>query len=240
MKILGILPLILGAFFLFVSIRRRIRHECKFTADLGFASDQLIAKDILTGISIGLFAMTGIFLIELLLKSISIEGFNLISYKIFISILMLMIYAMFEEILFRGLIFGGLLRILRPWLALLLVSLLFGLAHADNPNANLISVISNALGGLMYAIAFLYTGSIWLSFGLHFSWNFFQGIIYGFPISGYLFDGLIKQTTTGPTWQTGGSYGPEGGVVGIIFRIVIIWLLYLYSKKRKAYFIEKK
>ena len=234
MKLLGILPFIISFIFLIILIYQRIKNERKFSADIGLANNAVFGKDILTGITIGLFAMSGIFAVELFLKSIHISGLNPVTLKWFISLFVLIISAGIEEILFRGIIFGGLLRITRTWIAILLASLLFGIAHAGNPNANLISVINNALGGLMYSVAFLYTRSLWLPFSLHFSWNFFQGLVFGFPVSGYNFGGIINQITVGSTWLTGGDYGPEGGLIGMFFRVVIILLLYLYKNHRRT------
>jgi hypothetical protein len=88
----------------------------------------------------------------------------------------------------------------------------------------------------MYAIAFLDSGRIWLGWGLHFAWNFFQGSILGFPVSGMTEGGsLIQQAAVGPEIITGGAYGPEAGLVGMSFRFVVIGLLYAWfswDKKR--------
>ena len=56
--------------------------------------------------------------------------------------------------------------------------------HSNNPNASWLSVLSNGLGGVMYALAFLGTRRIWMSWGLHLAWNFVPGPVFGFPISG--------------------------------------------------------
>ena len=100
----------------------------------------------------------------------------------------------------------------------------FGLAHAGNPNASALSVLGNALGGLMYGVAFLGSGRIWLPLGLHFAWNFVQAPVLGFPFLGKEI-GLVQQTPVGSALITGGSYGPEAGLVGMAFRFVAIALL---------------
>jgi membrane protease YdiL (CAAX protease family) len=107
----------------------------------------------------------------------------------------------------------------------------FGLAHASNPNASALSVLGNALGGLMYGVAFLGSGRIWLPLGLHFAWNFVQAPVLGFPFLGKEV-GLVQQTPVGSAFITGGSYGPEAGLVGMAFRFVAIALLALWFSWR--------
>ena len=113
----------------------------------------------------------------------------------------------------------------------------FGLAHAGNPNASALSVLGNALGGLMYGVAFLGSGRIWLPLGLHFAWNFVQSPILGFPFLGKEI-GLVQQATIGSALISGGSYGPEAGLVGMTFRFIAIALLLGWvslQSKRKIY-----
>jgi hypothetical protein len=93
--------------------------------------------------------------------------------------------------------------------------------------------MSNSLGGVMYGMAFLLTGRLWLPWGLHFAWNFVQGPLLGFPVSGLDSGGLQTIVDHGPAWLTGGSYGPEGGLVCIAFRFLlmamVLWVASLTS-----------
>ena len=144
--------------------------------------------------------------------------------------------AMFEEVFSRAFLLGGLLVLLRDrkWLAIIISAIFFGLAHLANPNASVLSVFGNFLGGIMYGIAFVESGRIWLAFGLHFAWNFVQGPILGFMVSGIESGGIIHQVTTGSDLVTGGAYGPEAGLVGIAFRFVVFAMLYgWFSWQRK-------
>jgi hypothetical protein len=81
-------------------------------------------------------------------------------------------------------------------------------------------------------VAFLGSKRLWLGFGIHFSWNFVQGVVLGFPVSGGVMPGSVfSQSVSGPDWLTGGAYGPEGGLIAIGFRFVVAglvvgWLLY--------------
>jgi uncharacterized protein len=113
----------------------------------------------------------------------------------------------------------------------LLSAVLFGLIHATNPGASAISVFGNALGGVIYAMAFLGARNIWFPFALHVGWNFTQTLL-GFPVSGKDFPGPLTATSTGSDLVTGGDYGPEAGLIGILARFVVIGLLVGYLTLR--------
>lgn len=122
--------------------------------------------------------------------------------------------AVLEELLFRGLLFRLLEGIVGTWGALLVSTLLFGLAHGANPGANAITL--SALGGLSVCLtlAFVMTRRLWLCVGLHWGWNFAQGGLFGLPVSGtQVAPGALAASTSGPTWLTGGAFGLEASVL---------------------------
>ena len=194
-------------------------------------------REFFLGFGICALAMTGIFLIEWALGAIQVQGVKpQISTLAANFAFLVLLWAPFEETL-RVLMLGGMRVVFRrTWIAVAMVSVAFGLIHAANDNATALSVTSNALGGLMYALAFVRTGRIWMPIGLHAAWNFVQGTILGFPVSGATdwSEGLIRQEAeVGSDLLTGGAFGPEGGLVGIAFRFVVIALVILAT--RQAY-----
>jgi membrane protease YdiL (CAAX protease family) len=105
--------------------------------------------------------------------------------------------------------------------ALVLSSALFALLHVSTENTSVLSLTGLLFDGLLLGSAYLLTGQLGLCIGLHSGWNFFQGAIFGFPVSGDLEPGsLVQLEQAGPTWLTGGAYGPEGGLVGVLAAIV--------------------
>ncbi|MGD8322108.1 MAG: CPBP family intramembrane metalloprotease [Gemmatimonadota bacterium] len=202
----------------------------------GLTPDRGTPLDILVGVGIGAVAMFGIFGTEWALRAITVEGLGGFSREWYLWFLALVVMAGLEELLSRCFVIQGLMVLLkgRKWVAVGISAALFGFAHAASPDASVISVIGNALGGVVYAVAFLGTGALWMSWGLHFSWNFFQGQVLGFPVSGLTLPGLVAQTAPGPEWLTGAAYGPEAGAVGIAFRFVVIALLFGWLKHRRA------
>jgi len=229
-----IVPLIFAGL---IAVRRR-QTKRSFWEAFGVSIDRRVPLEWLVGFIISGLAMFGIFGVEWGLKVIRIEGLASPTEEFWPWIAIFFFAALLEEILSRSFITGGLYLLLKrnKWWTVAISAAFFGLAHAANSGATLVSMLGNALGGVMYAIAFLESGRIWLSWGLHFAWNFFQGPILGFSVSGLTEGGsIIQQVATGPEIITGGAYGPEAGLVGMSFRFVIIGLLYVWfswEKKR--------
>jgi uncharacterized protein len=113
-------------------------------------------------------------------------------------------------------------------LSYLLTSLFFGFLHANNANATLVSSLDLTLFGLFVGLGLILTGELAIPIGVHVAWNFAQGYVFGFPVSG--FDGhlsLIATQQSGPTLWTGGAFGPEGGLIGIL--AVLLGMLLVYG-----------
>ncbi|HLV09236.1 MAG TPA: type II CAAX endopeptidase family protein [Halanaerobiales bacterium] len=119
-------------------------------------------------------------------------------------------------------------------LAVLISSFLFGFLHINNPSINLLGIINISLAGVLMALGFIFTGSLAFPIGFHISWNFFQGNIFGFPVSGIkdLPLTLISIEQKGPDLWTGGVFGPEGGFFSTIILVLGILLLLLWVKMR--------
>jgi len=143
------------------------------------------------------------------------------------SLLLFAIAATVEELSFRGYALKWLIWSIDPPAALVLSSILFGVGHLLNPGATFFSTVNTALAGLMLAIPYVRTRSMWMQIGLHWSWNFILATVVSLPVSGLNFGPhLFITEDSGPHWLTGGSYGPEGGaVVTIVCVAAIAWLL---------------
>ena len=192
---------------------------------MGFSVDRRAWADAGAGVAIGALAMGGVFGVEWALGLLDVRGVQAPEPGWAIWLPVLAGLALEEEIAYRSLMLNGLLVMVRKrWLALIVMSAWFGLAHAWNPHASARSVLGNALGGLVYGVAFLGSGRIWLPWSLHFAWNWFQAPLLGFPFLDREI-GWVQQTPVGSALLTGGSYGPEAGLVGMAFRFVAIALL---------------
>lgn len=134
-----------------------------------------------------------------------------------IALLLFLMVGVFEEVLFRAIVFRISEEGLGSILALVLSSLIFGLVHLGNDNASLVAGVAIALeAGVLLSAVYMFTRSVWMAVGIHWSWNFFEGPVFGTPVSGNRFLLLIESELRGPTWLTGGAFGPEAGIVALV------------------------
>jgi len=120
-------------------------------------------------------------------------------------------------------------------LAVLCSSALFGLLHALNPSATTISSSGLALGGIFYGVAYVLTGELALPIGFHIAWNFFENSVFGFPVSGEHFGAsFIWIQQSGPELWTGGTFGPEAGLLGIGAHLVGILAVVVWVRLRRG------
>jgi hypothetical protein len=114
-------------------------------------------------------------------------------------------------------------------LGILLSSLFFASGHLLNPNMNWIAAVGLFLAGLFLAFAYTRTRQLWLPIGLHIGWNFFEGTVFGFPVSGLSLFGMIDHSVNGPVLFTGGAFGPEAGLVLLPALALGTILVYYYT-----------
>jgi membrane protease YdiL (CAAX protease family) len=154
-------------------------------------------------------------------------GARTVAAEMVATLVLLILAAAFEELIFRGYAFQTLLRGAPSVVPILLFSIYFGWAHWDNPNRTLFSTVNTALAGVWLSIAYLRTRNLWFPTALHFTWNWTMGVFFGIPISGLqIARPLLVTSGDGPVWLTGGSYGSEGGAaatVVLIAAIAVIW-----------------
>ncbi len=222
-------------------------------SDFGFRINSSWWKDFWFGIGLGGILITSIFLLELAAGWVRPVGYLVTNIPdllflpaILIPLVIFIMVGFYEELLSRGyqltnLAEGLTSKYIKPETAILLACLIssafFGLFHAFNPNATLFSTLNICLAGIFLATGFLLTGELAIPIGLHISWNFFQGNVFGFPVSGADFRSatLIQIQQSGPAWLTGGAFGPEGGFLGILSNLIGILLIIFWVKKRTGH-----
>lgn len=137
----------------------------------------------------------------------------------------------FEELLFRGYLLTNIAEGLDGWrgigtptalgVAGVLSSVAFGLGHGLNPNVTPLAVVNIVLYGGLFAASYLLTERIAVAIGLHVTWNFSIASVFGFPVSGFTTPvTAIAVEQSGPPLLTGGSFGPEGGLVALLTLVV--------------------
>jgi len=216
-------------------------------SEFGLTLSRTWKRELLSGVMAGVVAMIGIWLVQWAVGSIRFDGFGWNRagveswfWPVLSNMFIMMCVGFYEElwtrgyqlkVLSEGLHVGPIQPKIAIIIATLLTSLLFGLLHAGNPNANMVSVVNITLAGIMLALPYILTGRLWVSIGLHFSWNFMQGAVLGFPVSGLpIRTSVIQTSQQGSDWFTGGNFGPEAGVVGLIaMTCLTIWIIIAYK-----------
>ena len=166
----------------------------------------------LVGIMVLLMVLLGYYRIERIdSPDILIDTFVFFGMGAFVQVLAfrLVLYRLTEELL-------------GSWLAFAFIAIIFGAVHLGNPDAGLWSTISLILGDVLLFAAFIYTRRIWLVWGIHWGWNFFQDGVFGMPNSGITeLPSWIQPIIQGPGWITGGVFGIETSVISVFLSLVV-------------------
>jgi uncharacterized protein len=221
-----------------IYVARRWLDKRSFTS-LGFQVNNQAFRDVCMGIAITFVMMGSIYLAEVAAGWLTFESFAwqtepittvvtavLGSFAVFIFV------GYNEELLSRGYHLQTLASGTNLFWGVLISSSVFGLAHLGNPNATWVSAAGIFFAGIFLAYGYLRTGQLWLSIGLHIGWNFFEGVIFGFPVSGLDIYRLVRHQIQGPQLWTGGAFGPEAGLIVLPALLIGAALIYLYTRNR--------
>lgn len=140
-----------------------------------------------------------------------------------------------EEIYIRGWLVPIISYHKNAYLAILIASTMFSYFHLDNNGASWLSTLHLFIFGLFTAVYAMKRGNIWGPCGFHFAWNFIMGNVYGFHVSGYDSESsLMYFTTSNRTFITGGQFGPEGGIPGlVVFILALLWAIFILKDTSK-------
>lgn len=194
---------------------------------LGLSFDKWAAGELFLGIGIAFISVSAAFMIMKSLGLVKVESISLNSTEFLNGLGFYLIGAAVEELFFRvGLLLVLVYYLKNIWVAIGIQILLFGVAHIANPGADYLTMFSNAIGGLMYSLAFIYSGRIWMPITLHLFWNLFQSF-WGFNVSGLTFysDIFVSINPQGADYLSGGAYGLEGSLIGITARFLVLALV---------------
>ena len=221
-------------------------------ADFGFHLNAGWWLDLFFGMALGALLITAVFLTELVQGWVKVTGAfeSLVPgtpfwLAILIPAALFLCVGFYEELISRGyqlrnaaegLNFPGVGPRNAVLLAWVLSSAFFGYLHATNPNATLLSTVNVAVAGLMLGAGYVLTGELAIPIGLHVTWNFFQGAVFGFPVSGLKVGGatFLSLDQGGPDLWTGGRFGPEGGLLAPVAMVAGVFLIALWVRLRRG------
>ena len=140
-----------------------------------------------------------------------------------------------EEVATRGWLLTRIAARTNLPLAIGISSSLFGILHMGNAGVTFLSVLNIILDGVLAALLFIYSDSIWLVVAQHGTWNYVQGNLLGFQVSGTGADASIFSFTmgSGPDWLTGGEFGAEGSIITTLVLLLSVVIVYLLGERRE-------
>ncbi|RZL47666.1 MAG: CPBP family intramembrane metalloprotease [Pedobacter sp.] len=216
----GLVLVVFGALLMMFKVFPAIYFEDVFVHQqnsiIGFLKGSLIGLALI-------FICTGILLafgnVQLTLGGISFTLF-------FGYIIFFLLVAVFEELMFRTIplfVFAERYPII---VTILINGLLFGFVHMGNPGFTWVAMINITLAGALFSIFTLLKKNISWAIGIHFGWNFTQGILMGYKVSGTNSPGVLTAKPIGEPYISGGVFGIEGSFIcTIVLLILIVWLL---------------
>jgi len=154
-----------------------------------------------------------------------------------------------EEVFFRAFLFYLAFEALKPAIenlrnraviACIIISPLFGLAHAFNEGATILTTINLTIDAMMLSAAFLVTGRLGMAIGIHFAWNLMQGAVLGLGNSGTLSKVSIIQTSMPDNLLTGGAFGPEGSILLVVLDIIALIMILSWKMYHKGELVHNE
>jgi membrane protease YdiL (CAAX protease family) len=216
-------PLVMGGseaitlLFLCVAALFMSKLEHRKFSDYGLPLRGAMGKVFWFGSAVGFLTISGTLLVMFLLHGFRINGLALHGTAILSSLIAwgsaFLLVGLVEEFLFRGYIQYTLASGIGFWPAACLMSGLFGLGHAFNPNENAVGSVAVVMFGLLLCLFLRRTGNLWCAVGFHLGYDWGQ-MLYGVPDSGIVpYHSLLSSTLSGPHWLSGGAVGPEASVL---------------------------
>lgn len=249
----GIPTILLGGWMpttiaVFVALRFLDRRPVR---ELGIVPEPGFWGDLGFGLLMGAGMQTLIFLVDYEAGWLVVTGFRYteatvgsFSQGVVGVTIVFVAVGIYEELFSRGYLLRNIAqglagRLVSPTLALvaatIVSSAIFGALHLGNPNISRMGVLVIALAGVALALPYVLTGRLAGSIGLHITWNLFQGSVYGFPVSGLSIPvTAITIRQTGPELWTGGAFGPEGGLAGVLAFVLMSLLIVLRERWRQG------
>lgn len=203
-------------------------------SDLGFSLKGR-GKDILYGWLMAVMLYGIGFGLSLALGVVEVTGFQFAPLQLLGSFFLFMLVAVTEEMMMRGYILGRMLRTrMNKFLALFISSLLFASMHLMNPNVTFLSMLNLVLAGMLLGASFLYTRNLWFPISLHLFWNWIQGPVLGYEVSGNKFGlSLLNLRLTDNTLINGGAFGFEGSLICTVLMVVFAALIIWWFERKK-------
>jgi len=227
--LLSLLAFIPAPFFM-ILLSRRI--EKRSLESFGFSPNALMS--VAKGLLIGLVMFLAVVAIGIISGQYRFTGFDFGCAYLFIPYLVCFAIQSFgEEFYTRGWTLTYFSKNHSIITAIIISCIVFIIPHMMNNGLNVMAIINIFLMGLVLAVLFLRFDSIWVCCGIHTIWNFTQGFLLGFNVSGIETSSIIKFTQTSSSIIGGGAFGPESSLIATFVIVIALVLAIYYPKKSK-------
>ena len=205
--------------------------EKKKVREMGLTNFKEGYKEFILGLLFGAIAISIVAIVLLIMGNVQFVN-SLSKPQLSISLLegaILFVFVGFgEEILGRAYIMSVLKQTRNKWLILMISSIIFAILHLGHDGISVLAFINLFLVGLLFGYMFMKSKNIWMPIGYHITWNYFQGYIWGFQVSGITTNGLYKIENINNNIINGGLFGPEGGLIVTIIICISFYIIYKY------------
>lgn len=191
-------------------------------------------KDLLAGLGVAVLLYAVGFGTSLLMGTVEIASVEWVPRDLLGTLLFFLLVAVTEEVMLRGFVLGRMLSAgMNRFVALFLSSALFSAMHLFNPNFALLPFVNILLAGCLLGASFLYTRNLCFPVVLHWFWNWLQGPVLGYEVSGTdSGQSLLTLRLTGSDLLTGGSFGFEGSLLCTVLLVVGTLAIVGYYERR--------
>lgn len=212
-----------------------LRLERRPFADLGLSLKGHV-KGLWYGFLMAVLLYLSGFGISFVWGEIEVTGFQFKPLDLLGSWVFFLLVALFEEILMRGYILGRLLHTtMNKFLALFISAALFALMHIFNPGIAFLPMLNLLLAGVLLGASYLYTRNLCFPISLHLFWNWIQGPILGYQVSGNNFTtSVLTLRMPEENVLNGGAFGFEGSLICTVLMMVCTILIVWRGEKREA------
>ncbi|MBD3402551.1 CPBP family intramembrane metalloprotease [candidate division GN15 bacterium] len=215
------LLVVLGLLWLFCRFLDR-----RSVKSIGFSLERQYKWDLLAGLLWGVGLVTAIFLGLWLFGAVRVVSVQFPITTILIMAAVMISIGVREEIVMRGYMLNNLMQSANKYLSLLLIAMVFALAHGLNPNVSWIGLTNIIIAGLLLGIYYIHQKNLWFPIGLHIGWNYVQGVVWGSPVSGMDIPSVVTLEFVGPERWTGGDFGFEASLATTVITIIATILIH--------------
>lgn len=227
-----IITIAVSIFFWKVIIKQPLKN-------MGLKSVKKHSKELIYGLGLGSLSITLVFIFIVVTGNAKVTSWTpSFSWDTFLYLILYIFVGFAEEILGRGYIMSVMRQTRNIPLIVGISAVIFSFMHIFNSSFSIIPFINIVLIGVVFSLMYIWSGNLWMCIGYHIAWNYFQGSVFGFPVSGSESNGIITTIYSENNIINGGGFGPEGGLVVTV--IIVAGLLFVrwYYKGKSSNFLE--